>query len=118
MSQPSITPEACYAEIVAKLLGAPGVTGASDTPEARNKFGSTELKVRGKIFAMLVRGNLVVKIPRDRVDALIASGVGQRFDPRHDSRLMKEWATIDLASHEMWLPLAREALEFVGSKAK
>jgi hypothetical protein len=64
---------------------------------------------------MLVKGRLVVKLPRQRVDALIASGDGARFDPGH-GRLMKEWLTVEPASEEEWLPLAREAMEFVASK--
>jgi hypothetical protein len=69
-----------------------------------------------KIFAMLVKGKLVVKLPKHRVDALIASGDGERFDPLHDDRLMKEWVTVAPTSEAKWLPLAREALEFVASK--
>ncbi|HVA92149.1 MAG TPA: hypothetical protein VNL71_20175 [Chloroflexota bacterium] len=51
------------------------------------------------------------------MDALIAAGQGERFDPRRDGRLMKEWIVIELASREEWLPLAREAMEFVASKS-
>ncbi len=69
-----------------------------------------------KIFAMLVKGKLVVKLPKPRVDALVASGDGERFDPRHDGRLMKEWLSVEPTSEEEWLPLAREAMEFVTSK--
>jgi hypothetical protein len=65
---------------------------------------------------MLVKGKLVVKLPKPRVDALIASGDGERFDPRHDGRLMKEWLSLEPTSEEEWLPLAREAMEFVASQ--
>ena len=65
---------------------------------------------------MLVKGKLVVKLPKRRVDALIASGDGERFDPRHDGRLMKEWVSVEPTSEEEWLPLAREAMEFVASQ--
>jgi hypothetical protein len=65
---------------------------------------------------MLVGGRLVVKLPRPRVDALVASGDGERFDPRHDGRLMKEWVSIEPTSEEEWLHLSREAMEFVASK--
>ncbi|HET7641179.1 MAG TPA: hypothetical protein VFK47_20895, partial [Ktedonobacteraceae bacterium] len=73
------------------------------------------LKIHNKIFAMLVKGKLVVKLPKPRVDALVASGDGERFDPRHDGRLMKEWLSVEPTSEEKWLSLAREAMEFVAS---
>jgi len=74
------------------------------------------LHVSGKIFAMLAGGALVVKLPRQRVDALVAAGDGTRFDPRHDGRRMTEWLAVAPTSDQDWLPLAREALEFVASK--
>jgi TfoX/Sxy family transcriptional regulator of competence genes len=117
MSIPAATPEERYATIVEALREFPEVTHAADGPPTKRGFGSTELKVKGKIFAMLNHGRLVVKVPRARVDALIASGDGERFDPRHDGRLMKEWVVIDPASQEEWLSLAQEALRFVASKA-
>jgi hypothetical protein len=112
MSYPPITPEERFATIVEALLSNPGVTPPSDKKE----FGSSGLKIHNKIFAMLVRGKLVVKLPKPRVDALVASGEGERFDPRHDGRLMKEWVTLEPGSEEEWLLLAREAMEFVASK--
>jgi hypothetical protein len=64
---------------------------------------------------MLVRGRLVLKLPAPRVDALIASGAGQRYEPG-PGRPMKEWVSLEPASaDDSWLPLAREALDFVGS---
>jgi TfoX/Sxy family transcriptional regulator of competence genes len=75
-------------------------------------MGSLGLKVNGKIFAMLVRGKLVAKLPKDRVDALVEAGAGKRFDPRRDGRVMKEW--IELSGEEpAWTDLAREAHRFV-----
>jgi len=112
MSQPSSTPEERFAALVDEFLSNPEVTPPSDG----NRFGSSGLKIQNKIFAMLVRGRLVVKLPESRVDALVASGEGERFDPRHEGRLMKEWVVIEPASEEKWLPLAREAMEFVASK--
>jgi hypothetical protein len=43
--------------------------------------------------------------------------VWERFDPRHDGRLMKEWVAVESTSEEEWLSLAREAMEFVASKS-
>jgi hypothetical protein len=107
------TPEERFATIVGELLVNPDVTPPSDRGR---KFGSTELKVHNKIFAMLVRGRLVVKLPESRVNVLVASGDGERFDPRHDGRLMKEWICLEPTSKQTWLEAAQEAMEFVGSK--
>jgi hypothetical protein len=76
-------------------------------------MASFGLRVGGKIFAMLVRGDLVVKLPRERVDALVAAGRGHAFDPRHDGRLMKEWLVFP-GDDPPWVDLAREAYAFVG----
>jgi hypothetical protein len=104
-------PQSCYARIVKALAKDAGVTVGGE----KKGFGSSALKVNGKIFAMLSsKGQFVVKLPRDRVDALIESGAGARFDPGH-GRLMKEWAVIGASDQEKWLALAREAKKFVGS---
>ena len=66
-----------------------------------------------RAVAQRAPGTLVHKA---RVDTLIASGIGERFDPRHDGRLMKEWLVIEPTSEEKWLPLAREAMRFVALK--
>ena len=115
MSHPPITPEERFATLVEELLSNPEVTPPSDGPQSKKGFGSSGLKIHHKIFAMLVRDKLVVKLPKPLVDALIASGKGERFDPRHDGRLMKEWVAVESTSEEEWLPLAREAMEFVAS---
>ena len=97
---------------------APVVEAYADDP--RVTFGrmmaSPGLKVDGKIFAMLTRAGFVVKLPKPRVDALVASGDGERFDPGH-GRVMKEWAVIHLAP-EHWPALAREAYAFVGAASQ
>lgn len=75
-------------------------------------FGSVGLRAKGKVFAMLVKGELVVKLPKTRVDGLIASGRGKPFDPGH-GRLMKEWLAVGLREKGSWVRLAREARTFV-----
>ena len=101
--------EAEFGRLAAKLSKDPRV----DPPEvARGKgFGSKGLKVARKLFAFHSKGRLVVKLPADRVDALLASGKGERFDPGH-GRLMKEWITFDLRAKPLWPRVAREALDF------
>jgi hypothetical protein len=116
MSQPPITPEERFKTIVEVLLNNPDVTPPSDGAQSKKGFGSSALKIQNKIFAMLVRDKLVVKLPKPRVDALVASGKGDRFDPRQDGRLMKEWVTVESTYEEEWLALATEAMEFVASK--
>jgi hypothetical protein len=98
--------------IVEELLANPGVTPPSDG----KRFGSSGLKIHQKLFAMLVRGKLVVKLPKPRVVALIVEGVEERFDPRHDGRLMREWVSVEPTSEEEWLNLSKEAMEFVASR--
>lgn len=103
------TPEERYEHLVESFLGRTGVTYGGQG------FGSSALKVSGKIFAMLSsRGEFVVKLSRNRVDELIASDDGVRFDPGH-GRVMKEWLALRSGSTQDWMALAEEALEFVGS---
>src|SRR5258708_31066945 len=108
-SHPPITPEERFAKIVEALPSNPDVTPPSDG----KRFGSSGLKIHNKIFAMLVGGKLVVKLPKPRVDALIASGAGERFDPRHDGRLMKERVSLEPTSEEARLPPPPHAIAFV-----
>lgn len=72
---------------------------------------SSVLNVHGKIFAMLVRGKFVAKLPKPRVDELVRSGTGEHFDPGH-GRLMKEWVAVG-AGRANWVELAKEAYRFV-----
>ena len=75
-------------------------------------FGSTGLKVNGKLFAFVSsKGKFVAKLPRQRVDALVSAGRGERFDPGH-GRLMKEWVAVGARGAD-WVDLAREAHRFV-----
>lgn len=89
------------------------LTSSSDAVfETKKKgFGSGTLKINGRIFAMLSRDKLVVKLPRRRVDELVAAGLGDRYDPGH-GRVQKEWLSVVT---EDWEPLAREALAYVVS---
>ncbi len=114
MSSLPQTPEDQYATLVEALIGEPDVALGS---AGKKRFGASTLQVNGKIFAMLVNDTLVLKLPRQRIDALIEAGVGERFVPGH-GRAMREWVTITTPAGERWLPLAREALTFVGQTAE
>ena len=80
------------------------------------KFGSNALKVNKKIFAILRQDRLVVKLPGDRVGALVGAGHGERM-VSGGGRVMKEWLVVDKASGCDWTALAREACEFVAREA-
>jgi hypothetical protein len=56
------------------------------------------------------RAQFVVKLPKARVDELVASGKGQRFDPGH-GRVMKEWFVVREGGAN-WVELAEEACDF------
>lgn len=111
MSNSPSTPEERFAALVDEFISEPSVS----PPQRGNAFGASALKIHGKVFAMLSGGKLVLKLPRQRVDALVTARAGARFDPRRDGRLMKEWIVVDSTSDEEWLSLAQEALAFVRS---
>ncbi|MEA2702577.1 MAG: hypothetical protein QOD63_522 [Actinomycetota bacterium] len=83
----------------------------------RRTFGSNALRVNGAIFAMLSGDRLVVKLSRDRVDALISAGTGLPFDGGK-GRPMKEWVVVADDDEMTWLTLGREALAFVRSRSR
>jgi TfoX/Sxy family transcriptional regulator of competence genes len=101
--------------LVEAMLERPGTTTGSDGSGPQRAFGSTSLKTNGRIFAMLVKGRLVVKLDRRRVDELIASGGGERFDPGH-GRLQKEWLAVESDEDNSWLALATESEAFVARR--
>jgi hypothetical protein len=83
------------------------------TPPGKGKgFGSSALKVKGKIFAMISsKDEFVVKLPGARIAELIDAGHAKYFDAGR-GKPMKEWAAI-IGGERLWLPLAKEARDFV-----
>lgn len=111
-------PEAEFAAVVAGLRNKPGVTPPSDEQGTRKKFGSNGLRINGRVFAMLsAEKRLILKLPRERVDALVDAGDGERFDPRRNGRIRREWIVMKSSSNTNWLQLVREALDFVDDSA-
>ena len=96
-----------FRRAAARFLSMPGVGEGTG-------FGSSAgLRVRGKIFAFVSRdGELVVKLPKARVDSLVASGAGTRFDPGH-GRVMKEWIAVVTGRSRSWPSLMDEARTYV-----
>ncbi len=85
--------------------------------EPGRKFGKNGLKTKsGKLFALFTQGTLVVKLPHERVAALVEQGVGEPFDPGH-GRLMKGWLRVTSAQAS-WEGLAKEAFTFMRVQGK
>ena len=99
-------PRARFSQIVDRFADDPAVTQGTG-------FGSSPgLRVAGRIFAMLVRDELVVKLPRSRVDELVAAELAARFEPG-TGKVMNEWASVPGISPADWAALANEAYAFV-----
>ena len=90
--------------LAAEHLGRPGVT-----------FGgiwhNEGLKVNNRIYAMLVRDRLVVKLPAAQAAELNANGRGVPFEPS-PGRRMKEWVAV--ADPAGWRDLMDDAGRYVG----
>ena len=103
-----------FADIVNALGHKLGVSEPEPSGSAR-RFGSSALRVHGRIFAMVSHGRLVLKLPPKRVAELIDSGGGGTYDAGK-GRPMKEWVSLGPGRQDHWLDLATEAMEFVRSK--
>jgi hypothetical protein len=100
------TPEQIWKPIAQAELATRGVKGGTG-------FGRSEgLRISNKIYAMLVHGELVVRVPRARVDELVDAGIGRRFEPS-PGRVMKEWLSLPPAASRRWRALVAEARAFV-----
>ena len=102
-----IDPQAAFRAVVEHQGGLGG---------ARGGFGSGALKADGRIFASLSHGRLLLKLSAERVDALIASGTGERFSTG-SVRPKREWVTIGHPPGG-WIELSEEARRFVGAEKK
>ena len=93
------------AQLMAAVAGRPNVTFGQ-------ALGNTGLMTGGKLFAFLKDGNLVLKLPADRIDDLIRTKGAVRFDRGQDKPL-REWAVMPVAANADWSALVIEACDFV-----
>ncbi len=101
--------DATFTAIAESLLSEAGVSQGTG-------FGANPgLRANGKIFALLVRGELVVKLPAPRCADLVARGSAHAFD-RGQGRPLREWICVGDDAQSGWIALAREALAFVAKE--
>jgi hypothetical protein len=101
------TPTAFFWDLAAPLLAREGVSDGT-------MMGFPCLRVRGAFFASCDHrsGDLIVKLPRERVAALIAAGEGLPFAPA--GRVFKEWLLVPDRDEARWEALLTDAYAFVG----
>ncbi|HEY8624963.1 MAG TPA: hypothetical protein VIL82_03075 [Solirubrobacteraceae bacterium] len=94
-----------YQSVVHDLLSDPEVSEGK-------MMGMEVVKVGPKMFGGRAESGMTVKVGRERVGELIASGRASEFDPSGRGRPMKDWAKLREPSDD-WLALAEEAKAFV-----
>jgi hypothetical protein len=94
-----------FAELADRLLQEPGLqtgTGFSTDPGLRS---------RGRLFAMLRNGALVVRLAPARANAIVEAGTGSRFYGSGDRRL-EQWVAVPYGGPDSWTKPAHEALSY------
>ena len=83
--------------------------------ERSTMMGFPCLRIDGDFFASLEHrtGDLIVKLPADRVNQMIAAGEAEPFAPA--GRRFKEWALITNREEATWEALLHDALAFVSA---
>jgi hypothetical protein len=99
-------PQDRFDEVVAELSTVEDVSAAA----GGRRYGVPALRRHGRIVAMLSAGRLVVKLPRGRVDELVAAGLGTQFEARPGTP-MNQWFVLAEESTLPWPALAKEAVE-------
>ena len=102
-----MTPEERFDALATEMSAVEGVS----RPAGGRRFGARALRRDGRIVAMLSGGCLVVKLPAARVDELVESGQGVRFDAGK-GKPMKEWFVLAATSPMSWSAITGEALAY------
>jgi hypothetical protein len=115
MTAPADRERSALETVAADYAGDPAV-------ELKTMLRSPGLRVGDKIFAFLDHdARLVVKLPRERAQALVADGTAELVVM--GTRTMREWVGIPLgedadAGTQTWRSFAREAHDYVASLEK
>lgn len=113
----ALSPQEPRADLVGVLHELAQEVGTDSDVQVGTMFRSPGLRWKGKIVAFLgFDGELIVKLPRDRGQDLLATGAAGPVTM--GERTMKEWFELPAAAspdeaYRSWLPLVREVLAFV-----
>jgi hypothetical protein len=79
-------------------------------------MGGRCARVSGEFLGLVdFKGSgMVVKLPRERVDELIAHGVGRPFAPA--GKVFSEWVSVPERDRRRWRALLREGIAFVAPR--
>jgi hypothetical protein len=103
-----IARENLFWRLARELLAEPDVTRGT-------MMGYPCLRVNNAFFACVERstGHLIVKLPAQRVNTLVAAGLALPFAP--NGRTFREWAAFPAADPDEWRALLAEARQFIDS---
>jgi hypothetical protein len=106
-----VTGEELFWQLAEALLVDPAVTRST-------MMGFPCLRLDGRFFASVDRTTqaLLVKLPSERVRALIARGEGEPFAPA--DRVFREWVALPRADRRRWRTLLTEAKRFAGTGSR
>lgn len=74
-------------------------------------FGFRCLRIDGEFIGMPANDSLWVKLPAERVAAMLADGTGEPCEP--NGRRFREWVGIRPHDEELWMAYLNESIEFV-----
>ena len=92
-----------YADVKAHFDNDPDV-------EVLKGRGAQGIKRRGKLFVMFMKGDIIVKLPENRVKEIIDLGDGAPFDPG-TGKPMKNRILIPASKKDLWIKYSEEAKE-------
>lgn len=96
--------EELFWDCAAELYNVDGVTESTI-------FGFKCLRVDNQFVGMPANNQLWVKLPEERVNQLIETGIGVECRP--NGRTFREWVSIEKVDEELWLELLNESIDFV-----
>ena len=73
--------------------------------------GAQGIKQGKKLIVMFMKGEIIVKLPANRVSEIITSGEGEAYDPG-TGKPMKNWVLIPETRKDLWIKYCEEAKNY------